>query len=125
MKPMINKIKHDNYDYAGQVIQAMGRSQRANAAITYIQSHSPAVAQYDGKKFTGFKKAKGKDAVKLNIVAAEQVNFWDFKTESVPVTITLESLEKRVETLFKTADKELTDLEMVALKKTVRLAMAA
>jgi len=125
MQPTVNGKKFDNYDFAGQQILAMSGATRRNAAITYIQSHSPAVAQFEGKKFTGFKKNKAKDAVKLDIVAAEQVNFWDFKVESEPTTIDLEAMTKRVENLFKVADKNLNDADMALLKKTIRLQMAA
>jgi len=112
LQSLIQIDQHDNYDYASKIIKAMGRSQRANAAVTYIQSHAPARSTYKGKTFAGFKKDKGEGAVVINITAAEQVPFWNFTTEKAATTITLASLEKRLVNLVKAASDNLSDAEL-------------
>lgn len=109
IQSLIQFEQHGNIDFASKIIKAMGKSQRANAAVTYLQSHAPLRAEYVGRTFKGFKKDKSDTAVPLNITQAEQVNFWDFTTEAPATVVTLESLEKRLANLLKVANENLSN----------------
>lgn len=109
IQALIHAEMYENYDMAGRLVSALGKSHRAKGLMAWFETFGPFVRQYKGKSklFTGFKKDKADTATPFNIVDAEQTPFWLLIPEVEVKAVTYATVAKMIDNVLKKASDNL------------------
>ena len=107
IQSMIHAEKYDNFDMGAKLVKALGRGHRTKALILWFTTFGPFKTVLKGKArtFDNFKKDTLKSAQPFDILAAEDMPFWNLIPEVVPQAVTFETITKMIDAAVKKAEK--------------------
>lgn len=117
---LIQLAEHRNADPASKLVKALGKSANRKALMAYFEEFAPLKRKVKGKTKAFDNYSIDKDAEKIgvivDVVGAEQVNFWDFQPQKEVIIHDQAYFIKRADTLVKALRKELNEAEFNAVR---------